>query len=660
MTATLQESNQEKRANAPIISIRDLRHRYGKQTNEAVAGINLDIYKGEIFGLIGPDGAGKSTTFQILSGVMPQTSGIIEVLGANPRHVRLKMGYLTQRFSLYQDMSIWENLRYAAGLREVSDAALKTRSEYYLQLLDLARFKERLAGRLSGGMKQKLGLCCALIHQPQILLLDEPTTGVDPVSRREFWDILAELAVSEGMTTVVATPYLDEAERCSRIALMYEGKIQQCDTPAKVKASLGVRRLEVYLPVQELDQAEEILKNNADVRDSVSDVQRFGDHLDVLTAQTRETSDKIRRILEQQQLQVQFVEDTPTLENTFVARLRELKGETSASDYPRIYRKETRAASETAIGAQNLNKTFGDFHAVKNINLDIKYGEVFGLLGANGAGKTTTIKMLCGLLPASSGQVSLAGETGQLRSAEVLQKIGYMSQKFTLYDDLTIGQNLEFYCGVYGIPRRHRRAKKNWVLQMSDLVGQEDKLTSDLPGGWKQRVAFGAAVMHEPKVLFLDEPTSGVDPLARRQFWRWINEFAREGMAILVTTHYLEEAEQCHRLGFMVAGELVAQGTPRGVKDEQPGQLVEWECEPLQKASDLLKQKFERWRVSIFGSRLHTILDEPRTEIPQVETWLQEAGIKVQRRGEIEFSLEDVFISEVERARQRGLYVAAD
>lgn len=660
MTATLQESNQEKRTNAPIISIRDLRHRYGKQTNEAVAGINLDIYKGEIFGLIGPDGAGKSTTFQILSGVMPQTSGILEVLGANPRDVRLKMGYLTQRFSLYQDMSIWENLRYAAGLREVSDAALKTRSEHYLQLLDLARFKERLAGRLSGGMKQKLGLCCALIHQPQILLLDEPTTGVDPVSRREFWDILAELAVSEGMTTVVATPYLDEAERCSRIALMYEGKIQQCDTPAKVKASLGVQRLEVYLPVQELDQAEEILKNNADVRDSVSDVQRFGDHLDVLTAQTRETSDKIRRILEQQQLQVQFVEDTPTLENTFVARLRELKGETSASDYPRIYPIETRAASETAIGAQNLNKTFGDFHAVKNINLDIKYGEVFGLLGANGAGKTTTIKMLCGLLPASSGQVSLAGETGQLRSAEVLQKIGYMSQKFTLYDDLTIGQNLEFYCGVYGIPRRHRRAKKNWVLQMSDLVGQEDKLTSDLPGGWKQRVAFGAAVMHEPKVLFLDEPTSGVDPLARRQFWRWINEFAREGMAILVTTHYLEEAEQCHRLGFMVGGELVAQGTPRGVKDEQPGQLVEWECEPLQKASDLLKQKFERWRVSIFGSRLHTILDEPRTQIPQVETWLQEAGIKVQRRGEIEFSLEDVFISEVERARQRGLYVAAD
>jgi ABC-2 type transport system ATP-binding protein len=656
MTSTLQANTQPKRTNAPVISVRDLRHSYGKHSNEAVAGINLDIYQGEIFGLIGPDGAGKTTTFQILSGVMPQKSGTVEVLSSPARDVRLRMGYLTQRFSLYLDMSIIENLRYTAGLHEVSAAAFKTRSEHYLQLLDLAQFKERLAGRLSGGMKQKLALCCVLIHQPQILLLDEPTTGVDPVSRREFWDILAQLAISEEMTTVVATPYLDEAERCSRIALMYEGKIQQCDTPAKVKASLGVQRLEVYLPIAQLDQVADILNNNVDLHDTVSDVQRFGDRLDILTAQPKETTQRIQRILEQKQIQVEhFANDIPTLENTFVARLRELKGEKSTSNYPRIFRIEQ--STGTAIGAENLNKVFGNFHAVKDINLDIKYGEVFGLLGANGAGKTTTIKMLCGLLNASSGKVSLVGETRQLRSAEVRQKLGYMSQKFTLYDDLTIGQNLEFYCGVYGIPRRHRRAKKNWVLQMSDLEGQEDRLTADLPGGWKQRVAFGAAVMHEPKVVFLDEPTSGVDPLARREFWRWINQFANEGMAILVTTHYLEEAEQCHRLGFMVAGELVAQGTPRQVKQEQPGQLVEWECDHLQQASDLLKQKLDRRHVSIFGSRLHTILDDPRTQIPQVENWLQAAQIKVQSHRLIEFSLEDVFINVVEQARQRGLDV---
>ncbi len=653
MTATQLVANKTERPQAPVISIRDLRHSYGKQNLEAVAGINLDIYQGEIFGLIGPDGAGKTTTFQILSGVMPQKAGIVQVLGASPLDVRPFLGYLTQRFSLYLDMSIWENLRYAAGLREVSEGAFRTRSDRYLKLLDLAQFKDRLAGKLSGGMKQKLALCCCLIHQPQILLLDEPTTGVDPVSRREFWDILAQLT-AEGMTGVVATPYLDEAERCSRIALMYDGKIQQCDTPAQVKASLGVQRLEVYLPVAQLDRAGDILKSNADLQDVVSDVQRFGDRLDVLTPQPKETGDRIECILQQQQIPIEHITtDTPTLENTFVARLRELKGDSKAANFPRIYNEEQ--STQTAIGAQNLNKVFGNFHAVKDINLDIKYGEVFGLLGANGAGKTTTIKMLCGLLPISSGKLSLAGETGQLRSAKVRQKIGYMSQKFTLYDDLTIGQNLEFYCGVYGIPRRYRRAKKNWVLQMSDLIGQEDRLTGDLPGGWKQRVAFGAAVMHEPKVVFLDEPTSGVDPLARREFWRWINYFAREGMAILVTTHYLEEAEQCHRLGFMVAGELVAQGTPRSVKDEQPGQLVEWECSPLQKASDLLKEKFAPWRVSIFGSRLHTILEDPRIQIPAIQTWLQAAGITVKSHREIEFSLEDVFISVVEQARQRGL-----
>ncbi|XGV98590.1 MAG: ATP-binding cassette domain-containing protein [Leptolyngbya sp. BL-A-14] len=659
MTQTLAATAPSQRANAPIISIRDLRHRYGKRSEEAVAGINLDVYPGEIFGFIGPDGAGKTTTFQILSGVMPQTSGIVEVLGAEPREMRLEMGYLTQRFSLYQDMSVIENLRYAAGLREVSDRDFKARSQHYLDLLDLARFKERLAGRLSGGMKQKLALCCTLIHNPRIVLLDEPTTGVDPVSRREFWDILAQLAATEGITTVVATPYLDEAERCSRIALMYEGKIQQCDTPAKVKASLQVQRLEVYLAIDQLDRVEGLLRNNADVQELISDVQRFGDRLDVLTAQPKEAQSRIQAALQQQHIQSNhFAIDTPTLENTFVARLRELKGDGQVSEYPRLYPVENTRG--TAIGAQDLTKTFVDFRAVKTINLDIQYGEVFGLLGANGAGKTTVIKMLCGLLPATSGKVTLAGETGALRSEAIRQRIGYMSQKFTLYDDLTIDQNLEFYCGVYNIPRRQRSAKKKWVLQMSDLLGQESMMTKELPGGWKQRVAFGAAVMHEPKIVFLDEPTSGVDPLARRQFWRWINEFARSGMAILVTTHYLEEAEQCHRLGFMVAGELVAQGTPRQVKADQPGQLVEWDCDPLQKASDLLKQQFDRWRVSIFGSRLHTILDDPKSQVSEVEALLQANDIHVQGHRDIEFSLEDVFISVVDQARQRGLEVATD
>lgn len=659
MTQTLRSPTKPQPSDAPILSVRDLRHRYGKQTQDAVAGMNLDVYPGEIFGLIGPDGAGKTTTFQILSGVMPQTSGMVEVLGEKPQDVRLQMGYLTQRFSLYQDLSIWENLLYAAGLREVSDRDLKQRSDRYLKLLDLDRFKDRLAGKLSGGMKQKLALCCTLIHNPRILLLDEPTTGVDPVSRREFWDIVVQLANTESITTVVATPYLDEAERCSRIALIHEGTIQQSDTPAAIKASLGAKRLEVYLPLNQLDPTEDLIRQNDTLGDLIQDVQRFGDRLDILTSQPRQTQTTLQQLLSQHQIPVdRFTIDAPTLENTFVSRLRKLKGESRVPPYPRL--RPPKGDSGTAIGATRLNKVFGNFHAVKDINLDIQYGEVFGLLGANGAGKTTTIKMLCGLLEPSSGNVKLAGKTEQLRSQAVRQRVGYMSQKFTLYDDLTIGQNLEFYCGVYGVPLQKRRAKQQWVLEMSDLVGQERLMTGELPGGWKQRVAFGAAVMHEPKILFLDEPTSGVDPLARRQFWRWINEFAREGMAVLVTTHYLEEAEQCHRLGFMVAGELVSQGTPRQVKEEQPGQLVEWDCTPLQRASDLLKERLDRWRVSIFGSRLHTVLEHPEAEISQVQQWLEEDGIQVQSHREMEFSLEDVFIGIVERARQRGLNVPVD
>lgn len=659
MTEALNQTSAPQDAPAPVITIRNLRHRYRQQSRDAVAGISLDIYPGEIFGLIGPDGAGKTTSFQILSGVMPQTGGTVTVLGTSPRQARLQMGYLTQRFSLYPDLSIAENLRYAAGLREVDDRSFQRRSERYLNLLDLKRFQDRLAGRLSGGMKQKLGLCCTLIHHPRIVLLDEPTTGVDPVSRREFWDILAQLAITEGITTVVATPYLDEAERCSRIALIYDGQIQQCDSVAAIKASLGVQRLEVYLPLTQLDRAEDILSQSPDLQTSLADVQRFGDRLDVLTPDPERTIADLQRVLVPQHLQVQHhAVDQPTLENTFVARLRALKGEQRRPAFPRL--RPVGDPGGTAIGAQHLNRVFGDFHAVKNINLDIRYGEVFGLLGANGAGKTTTIKMLCGLLPASSGRVTLAGETGELRSDRLRQQIGYMSQKFTLYDDLTIGENLEFYCGIYGIPPRYRRDKIRWVLEISDLVGQDSRLTGDLPGGWKQRVAFGASVMHEPRILFLDEPTSGVDPLARRQFWRWINDFAQKGMAILVTTHYLEEAEQCHRLGFMVAGELVAAGTPRSVKADQPGQLVEWICQPLQPASDLLKRHFDRWRVSIFGSRLHTILDRPQQEIPQIQRWLEAEQITVHSHRPIDFSLEDVFISVVDQARQQGLTVPAD
>ncbi len=289
---------------------------------------------------------------------------------------------------------------------------------------------------------------------------------------------------------------------------------------------------------------------------------------------------------------------------------------------------------------------------MREVNLEVHYGEIFGLLGANGAGKTTTIKMLCGLLEPSGGQVALAGETGRLRSRELLRRIGYMSQRFTLYDDLSIRQNLEFYAGIYEIPRALRRERIAWVLASCGLEGQGEMATGQLPGGWKQRVAFGAAVLHDPEVLFLDEPTSGVDPVARRQFWSLINAFARAGAAVLVTTHYLEEAEQCNRLCFLVAGRSVIEGSPTAVKATQPGRLYELQVPPgaTQRAFELLRGHWESWRVSIFADRIHLVVDAPAPELERVQGLLAGAGIGIRNLRAIPFTLEDAFIGTVQRA----------
>jgi ABC-2 type transport system ATP-binding protein len=631
-----------------VIQVEGLYKRYGKLV--AVGGIDFSVRRGEIFGLIGPDGAGKTTTFQILAGVMEATLGNVKILEKSPRNARLSTGYLTQKFSLYLDLSIDENLRYTARLRQVSDRTLNQRRTQYLRLMDLEKFSDRLAGRLSGGMKQKLALCCALISQPEILLLDEPTTGVDPISRREFWDVLATIA-DEGVTVVIATPYLDEAERCDRIALMHEGEIQQIGTLDQLRESLGLQRLEVR--TNQLEVAESVLNTNSDRDTSIVDIQTFGDRLDVLVTNVSTGEAEVRRKFRQQQIVLNELQITPpTLENVFVTRLRALGNNPELIPFPRSKSEHPQCNLNVAIGARSLKKIFADFHAVEEVNLEIRYGEIYGLLGANGAGKTTTIKMLCGLLEATAGTISLAGETTHLRSSELRQRIGYMSQKFTLYDDLSIVENLEFYCGVYGVPRRLRRAKMDWVLTTCGLVGKENMLTGSLPGGWKQRVAFGASVMHEPEILFLDEPTSGVDPVARRQFWRLINEFARQGTAILVTTHYLEEAEQCNRMGFMVAGEIVVQGSPSEIKASQPGQLLEVSTNRTQEASNLLKTHLAPWRVSIFGDRLHLVLDYPDREIPDIRSLLETAGIKIHSLRSIPFSLEDAFIGIVKRIQE--------
>jgi ABC-2 type transport system ATP-binding protein len=636
------------------IQVSALRKRYGSV--DAVRGISFGVGKGEIFGLIGPDGAGKTSTFQILAGVMEATSGLAEVFGQPARDARSETGYLTQAFSLYPDLSVMENIRYVGDLRLVPREQIEERAKRYLRMFGMDRFPDRLAGRLSGGMKQKLSLACALVPQPRVLLLDEPTTGVDPVSRREFWDALAHLS-ADGLTILVATPYLDEAERCHRIALIYQGEIQQSGAPAEVRSGLHAKRLEVRTP--NLSQAERALSDLSGPDQAILDVQRFGDRIDVLVEDPRLAKHAVEKRLEEQQLPLEEIRvDDPTLENTFVATLRSLEQRTRETPFPGLH-DHRRLRGQIAIGANGLSKQFGDFTAVRNVSLDVRHGEVYGLLGANGAGKTTTIKMLCGLLPSSSGAMQLAGERGGFRSLAVRRQIGYMSQKFSLYDDLSIQENLEFFAGVYGVPEDERQEKIRWVLAFSGLENEQHRVTGSLPGGWKQRVAFGAAIMHEPGILFLDEPTSGVDPLARRSFWTMINSLADAGAAILVTTHYLEEAEQCNRLGMMVAGELVAEGTPSGIRSRERGHLWELVVDQPQRAADLLRSHLDRWRVSLFGDRLHVVTDD-HAGLRTTEQQLEGRGIRVISAREGRFSLEDVFISIVEKARVEGQYSEAE
>ena len=463
------------------IEVNNISKHYGKV--EALNNVSFSVKKGEVFGLIGPDGAGKTSMYRILCSLLLPDNGTAIVDGFDVvqqmKEIRKRIGYMPGKFSLYQDLTIEENLKFFATLFNTTiEENYDSIKAIYSQI---EKFKNRKAGALSGGMKQKLALCCSLIHQPSILFLDEPTTGVDPVSRKEFWEILAQLKERD-ITIVASTPYLDEVRRCERVAFLSEGTIKGIGTPNEI-----------------LTEFKEIFNPPSIVREEA-------------------------------------------------------------------HKKEKEA--ENVIEVEHLIKAFGSFHAVDDISFTVKKGEIFGFLGANGAGKTTAMHMLTGLNQPTSGTGRVVGFDIRTEYEQIKKHIGYMSQKFSLYEDLTVAENISLFAGIYGMQDDEISHKTDELLQRLNFSEHRNTLVSSLPLGWKQKLAFSVSIFHNPGIVFLDEPTGGVDPATRRQFWELIYDAAKRGITIFVTTHYMDEAEYCDRISIMVDGKIKALGTPKELKEK--------------------------------------------------------------------------------------------
>jgi ABC-2 type transport system ATP-binding protein len=533
---------------------------------QALQGVSLRLGRGLVAGLIGPDGAGKTTLMRLATGLLLPDGGRITVLGVDvarePLTVQASVGYMPQRFGLYEDLTVQENLDLYADLQGVAHEDRPARYRELMRMTGLAPFTARLAGRLSGGMKQKLGLACTLVRSPELLLLDEPTVGVDPVSRRELWTIVYRLVQEQATTVLLSTAYLDEAERCDEVALLYHGRLLGQGSPASFSAQLQGRTYLVTAPGLKKRALQETLSAHAGVVDAVIQGDRVRLVMDNAAPPTANALLPAAKdaVLEPV---------PPRFEDSFIARLR--TGEATRRLAYSTKRDGLRGVGaptedQPVIEVHHVQRRFGNFYAVRDVSFDVGHGEVFGLLGANGAGKSTTFRMLCGLLPPTSGSLRVAGVDLRRAAAHARARIGYMSQKFSLYGNLTVLHNLEFFSSAYGLVGSRRAERITWALQEFELERMADVGSTDLPLGYKQRLALACALMHEPEILFLDEPTSGVDPLARREFWRRINQLAEQGVTVLVTTHFMEEAEYCDRLAIMAAGEILNLGTPAEIK----------------------------------------------------------------------------------------------
>jgi ABC-2 type transport system ATP-binding protein len=633
---------------SPAIDADKLSKHFGELT--AVVGISFQVYPGEIFGLVGPDGAGKSTTLRMLATIMDPSSGSARIagfdVGREAAPVKEHLAYMSQKFGLYQDLTVRENIDFYADLYGVPKKGRGERIDELLDFSHMRPFLTRRAGDLSGGMKQKLQLICALIHTPRVLLLDEPTNGVDPLSRRDFWRILHKLRQAR-VSILITTAYLDEAERCDRVGLLDRGRLIAVGTPDEIKGLMQGRILTIRSSA-----ARKILLL-LQGRLTVLSAKVFGDTVHLVCRDIRETETRARQLITEAGLAFDQIRETrPSLEDVFVSVLDQ-DGRTAAGtgQDQRSFFSSARAGTEgeTAVQVEHLTRRFGSFIAVDDIGFQVRRGEIFGFLGPNGAGKSTTIRMLCGLLRPSSGNGSVAGFDILSQAEEIKLNIGYMSQKFSLYEDLTVSENINFYGGIYGLNGRRLEQRRDWAIDMAGLEDHRTSLTATLSGGWKQRLALACAILHEPPIIFLDEPTSGVDPLSRRRFWDLIAGMAEQGITVFVTTHYMEEAEYCDRIALIYGGRMIAAGSPLELKTRSMhDEIIDLRCPDPESLIEPLRSLAGVRDASLFGAGLHIVTADAAAAGAEIGRYLTERQITGATLETIQPSMEDVFVSLIE------------
>ena len=551
-------------ATSTVLVASDICKSFVRESGEAVQAldhVSLQAQSAMLTAIVGPDGAGKTTFLRLVAGLLAADSGMLDVLGVDvahdPAQIQSRIGYMPQRFGLYEDLTVQENLDLYADLHGVSAAERATRYPQLLEMTALGPFVDRLAGKLSGGMKQKLGLACTLIRSPELLLLDEPTVGVDPLSRRELWEIILQLVQSEGLSVLLSTSYLDEAERCEHVIVLNHGHVLADGPPEEVSAMATGR---TYLIEPPPGKAARIVQTRLLDNPSIVDAVPEGGLVRAVWAKANEKpSDSTLEGLT-------IAETQPRFEDGFMILLRDTGAERAKAIAMKLDEPPPSHPGDAVVQVRDLVRRFGAFVAVDHVTFDVRWGEIFGLLGPNGAGKTTTFRMLCGLLPASGGSLEVSGVDLRYARASARARIGYVAQKFSLYGQLSVLENLDFFASAYGLRGRRKRDRIDWALGEFELGDLADVPSGQLPGGFKQRLAMAAALLHEPDTLFLDEPTSGVDPLARREFWRRITALAEQGVTVIVTTHFMEEAEYCDRVAIMDAGRILAQGTPAEIR----------------------------------------------------------------------------------------------